>query len=109
MKAGYQGGYPERRTAARSPASPAARYRFSNRVPNQFTFRLPDFRTANRTMTTALYVQDTWTRGRLTLQGALRYDRAWSWAPAEGNGTTETVAVQRGADHVRADAQRGCV
>jgi hypothetical protein len=28
--------------------------------------------------------------GRLTLQGAVRYDRAWSWAPAEGNGTTGT-------------------
>ena len=26
----------------------------------------------------------------MTLQTALRYDRAWSWAPAEGNGTTET-------------------
>ena len=33
-------------------------------------------------------MQDTWTRDRLTLQGALRYDRAWSLAPAEGNGTT---------------------
>ena len=34
--------------------------------------------------------QDQWTLGRLTLQGGIRYDRAWSWAPAEGNGTTET-------------------
>ena len=41
-------------------------------------------------MTAALFVQDQWTLGRLTLQGAIRYDRAWSWAPAEGNGTTET-------------------
>ena len=24
------------------------------------------------------------------MQGGVRYDRAWSWAPAEGNGTTET-------------------
>ena len=38
-------------------------------------------------MTTAIYGQDTWTLGRLSLQGALRYDRAWSWAPADGNGT----------------------
>ena len=37
-----------------------------------------------------LYAQDQWTVGRLTLQGGIRYDRAWSWAPAEGNGTTET-------------------
>jgi hypothetical protein len=27
--------------------------------------------------------------GRFTLQGAVRYDRASSWAPAEHNGTTE--------------------
>ena len=26
----------------------------------------------------------------MTLQGGVRYDRAWSWAPAEGNGTTGT-------------------
>ncbi len=26
----------------------------------------------------------------MTLQAAVRYDRAWSWAPAEGNGTTQT-------------------
>ena len=37
-----------------------------------------------------LYVGDTIRRGRLTSQLALRYDRAWSWAPAEGNGTTGT-------------------
>jgi hypothetical protein len=36
------------------------------------------------------FAQDQWTVGRLTLQGGIRYDRAWSWAPAEGNGTTQT-------------------
>ena len=41
-------------------------------------------------MTAALFAQDQWTLGKLTLQGAIRYDRAWSWSPAEGNGTTET-------------------
>jgi hypothetical protein len=44
----------------------------------------------DRTQTTGLYAQDQWTVGRLTLQGGIRYDRAWSWAPAEGNGTTTT-------------------
>ena len=52
--------------------------------------RLPEWQNAERTATSAVFVQDTWTRGRLTLQGALRYDRAWSWSPAEGNGTTAT-------------------
>ena len=59
-------------------------------MPNQFTFRLPDWRPADRTSTAALFVQDSWTRGRLTLQGALRYDRASSFSPAEDNGTTQT-------------------
>jgi hypothetical protein len=89
MKAGYQGGY-QGNNGGSITGEHGIIYQFNNRVPNRFTFRLPDFRTANRTMTTALYVQDTWTYDRLTVQGALRYDRAWSWAPAEGNGTTET-------------------
>jgi hypothetical protein len=38
----------------------------------------------------SLFVQDAWTRGRLTLSGALRYDRAWSYSPAEHNGTELT-------------------
>ena len=54
----------------------------------------------------AFYIQDRWTRGRLTLQGALRYDRAWSFSPAENNGTTADVEVQPSADHVRADGER---
>ena len=87
MKVGYQGAY------AISDAlivanDPLLAYRFQNRIPNQFTFRLPNFQTADRTSTNALYVEDTWTRNRLTLQGALRYDRASSFSPAENNGTT---------------------
>jgi TonB-dependent receptor-like protein len=37
-----------------------------------------------------VYIQDTWTRKKLTLQGALRYDRASSFSPAKHNGTTLT-------------------
>ncbi|HEU4691088.1 MAG TPA: hypothetical protein VFS23_22120, partial [Vicinamibacterales bacterium] len=53
-------------------------------------FLAPRWNQHDRTSTIGLYVQDQWTMGRLTLQGGLRYDRAWSWAPAEGNGTTAT-------------------
>ena len=45
---------------------------------------------ADRTATEALFVQDSWTRDRLSLQGALRYDQASSFSPAAGNGTLET-------------------
>ncbi|HVZ21981.1 MAG TPA: TonB-dependent receptor [Vicinamibacterales bacterium] len=35
-----------------------------------------------RAMAASFYAQDQWTINRLTLQGALRYDRPWSWFPA---------------------------
>jgi hypothetical protein len=50
------------------------------------TMRIAPWQQSNRTEYHALYAQDQWTHGRLTLQGALRYDRAWSWFPAEHNG-----------------------
>lgn len=64
-------------------------YRFSNGTPNQLTMQLGDFLIMDRSQYHALYVQDQWTVNRLTLQGALRYDRAWSWSP-EGQGATGT-------------------
>jgi hypothetical protein len=89
MKVGYQGSW---LIATQRTVTPdhLVGYRFNNGVPNAFTFRLPDWQFEDHTKVSALYLQDTWTRGRLTLQGALRYDRAWSYSPAEGNGTTKT-------------------
>jgi hypothetical protein len=55
-------------------------------LPNTLTLRIAPWAMSNRTMYHALYGQDQWTTGRLSLQGAVRYDRAWSWAPAEHNG-----------------------
>ena len=89
MKAGYQGAYIRVNWWFLVPDSQLS-YRFNQGVPNQFTFRLPEWHQADRTSTSAMYVQDTWTRGRLTLQGALRYDRASSFSPAEHNGTELT-------------------
>ena len=89
MKVGYQGAY-IRVNNWFLVNEPQLSYRFNQGVPNQFTFRLPEWHQSDRTGTAALYVQDKWTRGRLTLQGALRYDRAWSFTPAEHNGTELT-------------------
>jgi len=89
MKVGYQGAYIRVNWWFLVPESQVS-YRFSQGVPNQFTFRLPEWHQADRTSTSAVYIQDRWTRGRLTLQGALRYDRAWSFSPAEHNGTELT-------------------
>ena len=89
LKVGYQGAYIRVNNWYLVPESQVS-YRFNQGVPNQFTFRLPEWHQADRTSTAALYIQDRWTRGRLTLQGALRYDRAWSFSPAEHNGTELT-------------------
>ena len=89
MKVGYQGAY-IRVNNWFLVSEPQLSYRFNQGVPNQFTFRLPEWHQSDRTGTAAVYIQDKWTRGRLTLQGALRYDRAWSFTPAEHNGTPFT-------------------
>lgn len=47
------------------------------------------FEFANRAEAHAIFVQDQWTRGRLSLQGALRWDTVSSWMPADHNGTDE--------------------
>jgi len=89
LKVGYQGAYIRVDWWDLIPDSQVS-YRFNQGVPNQFTFRLPEWHRADRTSTAAAYIQDRWTRGRLTLQGALRYDRASSFSPAEFNGTDLT-------------------
>jgi hypothetical protein len=56
---------------------------FNNGTPIQLTQTLLPFTTSHRTRNMSLYVQDSWTRGRMTLQGALRFDRNWSFAPEQ--------------------------
>jgi hypothetical protein len=51
--------------------------------------RVAPWQQSNRTEYHAVYLQDQWTHNRLTLQGALRYDRAWSWFPADHNGAPQ--------------------
>jgi hypothetical protein len=53
------------------------------------TIRVAPWQQSNRTQYHAVYAQDQWTVGHLTLQGAVRYDRAWSWFPSEHNGAPQ--------------------
>jgi carboxypeptidase family protein len=64
-------------------------YRFLGGVPNQFTMDGGPNPTFNVTRWMATYVQDQWKSGRLTVQGALRYDRAWSYYPSQKVGGTK--------------------
>ena len=105
MKVGYSGTFIEVHNG-RVPNHTQLRYTFNGNAPasaacpagglprlcptNVSYFLSPRWDQHDRTQTLGLYAQDQWTMGRLTLQGGIRYDRAWSWAPAEGNGTTET-------------------
>ena len=87
MKAGYIGAfYWDERNPSTNNADLA--FRVNNGVPNQLTESLAPYHTDTRVRMNALYVQDTWTSGKMTLQGALRYDHAWSYYPAQQLGPT---------------------
>jgi hypothetical protein len=98
VKVGYQGAF-QIASQVRRANPTLLSYSFNRGVPTAFTVRIPDWGTADRTWTQSFFAQDTWTRGRLTLQGAVRYDRAWSYSPAGLNGTN-TAAPQLGLDAV---------
>jgi hypothetical protein len=105
MKVGYMGSFVEVHNG-RVPNNTQLRYTFNSNAPVSAAcpaggsprlcpvsvsyFLSPRWDQHDRTQTASLYAQDQWTMGRLTLQGGIRYDRAWSWAPADGNGTTGT-------------------
>ncbi len=57
------------------------RYRVNNGVPNQLTEFINEYQNDLWMRNDAIYTQGQWTLQRLTLQGALRFDHAWSWAP----------------------------
>jgi hypothetical protein len=89
MKVGYQGSY-QRALGRRRANTTLLRYVFNNRVPQSVGYTMvPNWEQNDRTETTAFFVQDQWTVKRFTVQGAVRYDRAWSWAPAENNGSSD--------------------
>jgi hypothetical protein len=81
MKLGYQGTYfYDERTSFTN--SQQLMYRVNDGVPNQLTMAVP-FTQSARAGITAFYAQEQWTLGRLTLQGALRFDRARGWFPPQ--------------------------
>jgi carboxypeptidase family protein len=61
-------------------------YRFNNGIPNQLTQSISPWVNDARAAWDGVFVQEQWTRNRLTLHGALRFDRASSWFPAQQEG-----------------------
>jgi hypothetical protein len=50
-------------------------------TPNQITQNINAIPLKQRVRYAAFYAQESWTMGRVTFQGAMRYDRAWSYFP----------------------------
>jgi carboxypeptidase family protein len=79
-------------------------YRVNDGVPNQLTQSISPWVNDARAAWDAVFVQDQWTRDRLTLQGALRFDRSYSWFPEQQEGpsrflpTPIVIPETRGVD-----------
>jgi len=88
IKAGYHGLFHYDNQQSNFAIPEAVVYRFNNGVPNQVTQLSGMFDSQWRTRGNAFFAQDQWTLNRLTLSGALRYERAWSYYPPSGIGGT---------------------
>jgi hypothetical protein len=63
----------------------------ANPIANQITLQSGVFTRKVRTEYYAFYAQEQWTKERLTLQGALRFDHAWSSFPEQQIGPSVTI------------------
>ena len=87
MKVGYVAAY-NRTDNLNHYNATRVNYRFLRGVPNSSRCSSATSDHGSKPVS-RFYVQDQWTVNRLTLQGAPRYDRAWSWSP-EGQGAEGT-------------------
>jgi hypothetical protein len=86
MKVGYQGAWLAEEIDDQANDAGLI-YQFLNGRPSRLTMRIAPWQISDRTSYHAVYAQDQWTTGRLTVQGALRFDYAYSFYPGEGNGS----------------------
>jgi hypothetical protein len=93
MKFGYQGAYLVEDIENHGNDHNLA-FTLNNTNPSQLTQSLRVFTQKDRVRYEALYAEDQWTRGRLTAQGALRWDRAWSYSPPQTIGPTNFLPTQ---------------
>jgi hypothetical protein len=114
LKVGYQGGYlvSKNLTYVGEQISYRVQTQLVNgvlqrAVPNQLTQRIGPSATSSRVRYDAIYAQDQWKRGRLTLQGGLRYDYATSWSPAGENGILEDNRFSSAFTFPRTEGVRG--
>jgi hypothetical protein len=68
-------------------------YTVSNGVPTTLSLTENPYTAMYRVGYNAWYAQDQWTHNRMTLQGALRFDRATSWNPAQTIGASNYLST----------------
>jgi hypothetical protein len=68
-------------------------YRFNNGVPNQLTQSISPWNNRSRAGWDAVFAQERWTRSRLTVQAAVRFDRARSWFPEQREGPSRFLPI----------------
>src|SRR6267142_1782840 len=85
LKVGYQGTYlSDIRTWYTNSQNLA--YQFNNGVPNRLTESISPWVNNALGAWHAVFVQEQYTSGRVTLQGALRFDHSASWYPQQTEG-----------------------
>ena len=82
IKFGYQGGLliDQRKNFGNNQF---INYRTNNAIPDQITLNINRFDIRQSVRFDSFYAQEQWTLGRMTVQGALRYDHAWSYFPEQ--------------------------
>lgn len=71
----------------------ALTYRVDNGVPTQLTQSISPWVNDARAGWQAFFVQEQWTRHRVTLQAGVRFDRARSWFPAQKEGPSRFLPM----------------
>jgi len=93
FKVGYQGTYmTDDRTWSTNTQN--LTYQVSNGSPNRLTESISPWINNARAGWHAFFAQEQYTRRRVTLQAALRFDRATSWFPEQREGPSRFLPVQ---------------
>ncbi len=88
MKVGYQGTWmTDNRTWKTNDTN--LTFQVSNGIPNQIQMSLSPYQNDARAGWHAVFAQEQWTKGKLSLQGAVRYDHAASWFPEQTLGPSK--------------------
>ena len=92
LKVGYQGNWWKDDRNLYTNANELQYFLLANgALPFLIQEYISPFNVRARAAETSFFAQEQWTRGRITLQGGIRYDRAWSWFPEQVIGPTRFV------------------